>query len=309
MTETIMPKQASPTASEYVSDNFKPSDRIAVLVLNRNLGETTQRITTAQKAASPEFQAWLRYKNANGADIYVGMNPLKQDASTRTKGDIETIRHVYVDLDHGGSAALDEIKNSDLVPQPNYVLNTSPDKFQVVWKVEGITLEEAEALQHAMVREFGGDPAATDATRVLRLPGFANKKYDRDFYVQASVDSTQTYHLRDFKVPIDSQEAPRHRTEEVRSGSRVSGDVLSQSEHDWAYAKRALARGDDTEEIIRRIADFRTEDKPSPEYYARHTVSKAQADLQRHAATVGGNGARTEITPGIESSHDRSDMP
>lgn len=309
MTETIVPKQASPTASEYVSDNFKPSDRIAVLVLNRNLGETTQRITTAQKAASPEFQAWLRYKNANGADIYVGMNPLKQDASTRTKGDIETIRHVYVDLDHGGSAAVDEIKNSDLVPQPNYVLNTSHEKFQVVWKVEGITLEEAEALQHAMVREFGGDPAATDATRVLRLPGFANKKYDRDFYVQANVDSTQTYHLRDFKVPVDSHEAPRHRNEEARSGSRVSGAVLSQSEHDWAYAKRALARGDDPEEIIRRIADFRTEDKPSPEYYARHTVSKAQADLQRPAASVGGDGARTGITPGIESSHERSDMP
>src|ERR1700693_3218779 len=151
------PTWASTTASEYINDNFKPSDRIAVLVLNRNLGETTQRITTAQKAASPEFQAWLRYKNANGADIYVGMNPLKQDASTRTKDDIETIRHLYLDLDHAGSVGLEAIKHSDLVPQPNYVLNTSPDKFQVVWKTEGITLDEAEALQHAMVRAFDGD--------------------------------------------------------------------------------------------------------------------------------------------------------
>ena len=179
MNETENAKTFSPSASEYINDNFKPSERIAVLVLNRSLRETTQRITTAQKAASPEFQAWLRYKNANGADIYVGMNPLKQDASTRTKDDIETIRHLYIDLDHGGSAALEAIKNSDLVPQPNYVLNTSPDKFQVVWKVEGITPEEAEALQRGMVREFGGDPAATDSTRVLRLPGFANKKYDQ----------------------------------------------------------------------------------------------------------------------------------
>ena len=192
MTETENPKRSVPAASEYISDNFKPSDRIAVLVLNRNLGETTQRITTAQKAASPEFQAWLRYKNANGADIYVGMNPLKQDASTRTKDDIETIRHLYLDLDHGGSAGLEAIKNSDLVPQPNYVLNTSPEKFQVIWKVEGIAPEEAEDLQRAMVREFAGDPAATDSTRVLRLPGFANKKYDRDFYVQARLNSTQT---------------------------------------------------------------------------------------------------------------------
>ena len=285
MNETENAKRFSPSASEYINDNFKPSERIAVLVLNRSLRETTQRITTAQKAASPEFQAWLRYKNANGADIYVGMNPLKQDASTRTKDDIETIRHLYIDLDHGGSAALEAIKNSDLVPQPNYVLNTSPEKFQVVWKVEGITPEEAEALQRGMVREFGGDPAATDSTRVLRLPGFANKKYDQDFYVQARFESTQTYHLRDFKVPIDSQDAPRPHNEEAARNHRAPGTALSQSEHDWAYAKRALARGDDSEEVIRRIADYRANDKSDPVYYARHTVSKAQEDLQRR--TIG----------------------
>lgn len=281
MNETEKTKRASPTAAEYINDNFKSSDRIAILVLNRNLGETTQRITTAQKAASPEFQAWLRYKNANGADIYVGMNPLKQDASTRTKDDIESIRHLYIDLDHGGSTALDAIKNSDLVPQPNYVLNTSPDKFQVVWKVEGITPEEAEALQRGMVREFGGDPAATDSTRVLRLPGFANKKYDQDFYVQARGESTETYHLRDFKVPIDSQDAPRLHNDGTARRHRAPGTALSQSEHDWAYAKRALARGDDSEEVIQRISDYRANDKSDPADYARRTVSKAQEDLQR----------------------------
>src|ERR1700722_3648516 len=274
-------KTFSPTASEYINDNFKPSDRVAVLVLNRHLGETTQRITTAQKAASPEFQAWLRYKNANGADIYLGMNPLKQDASTRTKDDIEIIRHLYIDLDHEGSAALEAIKQSDLVPQPNYVLNTSPDKFQVVWKVEGITPEHAEALQRGMVREFGGDPAATDATRVLRLPGFANKKYDHNFYVGASFESTRAYHLRDFKVPIDSQDAPRPHNEEAARNNRAPGTAQSQSEHDWAYANRALARGDDSEEVIRRIADYRANDKHDAVYYARHTVSKAQEGLQR----------------------------
>ena len=290
MNETENAKTFSPSASEYINDNFKPSERIAVLVLNRSLRETTQRITTAQKAASPEFQAWLRYKNANGADIYVGMNPLRQDASTRTKDDIETIRHLYIDLDHGGSTALDAIKNSDLVPQPNYVLNTSPDKFQVVWKVDGITPEEAEALQRGMVREFGGDPAATDSTRVLRFPGFANKKYDQDFYVQARFESTQTYHHRDFKLPVDSQEAPRHHNEETVRSHRDPSVTLSQSEHDWAYAKRAVARGDEPEEIIRRIADFRAGDKADPEYYARHTVAKAQAELERKTAPTSESG-------------------
>jgi hypothetical protein len=105
--------------------------------------------------------------------------------------------------------------------------------------------------------------------------------------VKAQAESTQTYHLRDFKVPIDSQDAPRHHNEEMARGHRAPGTTLSQSEHDWAYAKRALARGDDPEEVIRRIADYRGDDKSDPGYYARHTVSKAQDDLQRKSVAVG----------------------
>jgi hypothetical protein len=52
-----------------------------------------------------------------------------------------------------------------------------------------------------------------------------------------------------------------------------------QSEPDWAYAKRALARGDNPDEIMRRIADYRADDKADPVYYARLTVIKAQLSL------------------------------
>jgi hypothetical protein len=277
-------EQLIPSASEYILDNFDAADRIAILVLNRDFGETIQRITSAQKAASPEFQAWLRYKNANGSDIYVGMNPLKKDASTRTKEDIDSIKHVYIDLDHGGPEALEAIENSSLVPKPNYVVNSSPEKHQIVWKVEGMDLEDAEALLQAMAREFGGDPAATDATRVLRVPGFANKKYETDFYVEARKESTETYHLRDFKLQIDSQDSPRYNYNNRAKRESSPRNNISQSEHDWAFAKRALARGDDPEAVIQRIADYRSKDKADPIYYARHTVMKAQAELEPQSA-------------------------
>jgi hypothetical protein len=55
---------------------------------------------------------------------------------------------------------------------------------------------------------------------------------------------------------------------------------LSQSEHDWAFAKRALAHGDDPEDLIQQIAERRARDKSDPQYYARLTVTKAQAELQ-----------------------------
>jgi len=45
-------------------------------------------------------------------------------------------------------------------------------------------------------------------------------------------------------------------------------------------AKRALFRGDDPEEIFRRIADFRSSEKSDPLYYARsNRHSKAQQHL------------------------------
>ena len=280
------PEPSILSAPEYILDNFEHTDRIAVLVLNREFGETIQRITSAQKAASPEFQAWLRYKNANGSDIYIGMNPLKKDAATRTKEEIESIRHVYLDLDHGGPEALEAIENSGVVPKPNYVLNSSPEKHQVVWKVEGMNLEEAEGLLHAMAREFGGDPAATDATRVLRIPGFANKKYETNFYVEARRESTETYHLREFKLHIDSQDSPHHNYNNRVKRESSPRTNLSQSEHDWAFAKRALSRGVDPEDVIRQIAQHRAHDKPDPLYYARLTVQKAQAEME---GTQGGS--------------------
>jgi hypothetical protein len=285
MNPSEKPALTIPSAPEYILDNFEHTDRIAVLVLNRQFGETIQRITSAQKAASPEFQAWLRYKNANGSDIYIGMNPLKKDAATRTKEDIESIKHVYIDLDHGGSEALEAIENSSVVPKPNYVLNSSPEKHQVVWKVEGMDLEEAEGLLHAMAREFGGDPAATDATRVLRVPGFANKKYETNFYVEVRRESTETYHPRDFKLHIDSQDSSRHGYDKRAKPESAPRTNLSQSEHDWAFAKRALARGDDPEEITRKIALYRDQDKSDPEYYARLTVTKALAEIRSAGAT------------------------
>jgi RepB DNA-primase from phage plasmid len=93
-----------------------------------------------------------------GSDIYIGMNPLRKHALNRTKKDIKSIRHVYLDLDHGGQEALNSVENSSAVPKPNYVLTSSPGKFQIVWKVEGMGLREAEGLLHVMARECAEIP-------------------------------------------------------------------------------------------------------------------------------------------------------
>ncbi|MGB7284010.1 MAG: DNA-primase RepB domain-containing protein [Candidatus Acidiferrum sp.] len=298
------------TASEYVRELFGPEDNAAILVRNRSTGHTVQSIAKAETIASPDFQTWLAGQSASGYDVFMGMNPIKDGAYSRTKGDIKDIRHVYLDLDRNGDAALQAIRNSTEVPAPNFVLDTSPGKHQVVWKVSGFSQDEAESLLHNLANKFGGDLAATDSTRVLRLPGFANRKLPNEFIVQARQESDAVYTLRQFTIDEDSPEAPRHFGEYQQRERREPEDHKSQSERDWAYAKRALARGDDPEVVIQRIADYRGNEKHSA--YARHTVEKVKAHLQNksygHSSQRPTDIAQNDAQRGDESSHTRSEI-
>jgi len=231
----------------------------------------------------------------------MGMNPIKDGAYSRTKPNIKDIRHVYLDLDRKADEALEAIRNSTEVPAPNFVLDTSPGKHQVVWKVSGLSQDDAESLLHSLANQFGGDLAATDSTRVLRLPGFANHKLPEAFIVQARQESDAVYTRRNFTIDEDSPETSRHFGGYQQRERRVSNDHKSQSEHDWAFAKRALARGDDPEIVIQRIADYRADDKADPAYYARLTVHKVQKELNvnaRDVKTAADRSDPTDLSPG-----------
>ena len=147
------------------------SARLAVVLIHKPSGGVTQRFSTADRIASAEYQGWLRHMNAQKHEVYIAMNAVAANSFNRTKSDVAAIRHVYLDFDHDGTARVQAMRQRDDMPQPSYVLNTSPDKWQAVWKVEGFDLEQAERLMRGLVREFGADPAATDASRVMRLPG------------------------------------------------------------------------------------------------------------------------------------------
>lgn len=263
------------SAAEYVLALHNPRDHVAVLVRNRIRQKTIQRILPAKTIAGFPFQAWLHEENQAGGDIFIGMNPLKEGSDDRTKESVREIRHAYLDLDEEAGSALYSIRTAGNVPAPNFILDTSPGKHQVVWRVKGLERGQAESLLRALASQFGGDPAATDISRLLRLPGFTNRKYQDAFVARVLHDTEQIYQLQDFRLQ-DSPDARRQPGDSESRGRTIQSQHRSQSELDWAYAKRALARGDDPEEIMQRIADFRAEDKADPRYYARLTVSKAQ---------------------------------
>jgi hypothetical protein len=275
------------TASEYVRELFRPGDNAAILVRNRSVGHAVKTISKAETIASPPFQNWLAGQNTSGYDVFMGMNPIRDGVFSRTKRDIKDVRHIYLDLDRNGDQALEAIRNSSEVPPPNFVLDTSPGNHQVVWKVSGFAQDEAEAFLHNLADKFGGDLTATDSTRVLRLPGIANRKLPEEFFVQARQESDSVDTLGEFTMDQDPRETPRHLADIQGRRWTLPSDHKAQSERDWAYAKRALARGDDPEVAVHRIAECCADNKENPNSCARHTVTKAQVKIEKRRRNRG----------------------
>ena len=171
-------------ASAYLRWNFDLEDRIAVVLIQQEGEEkdrVEQRFWSVRQAASPKVQAWLRHRNARGWDVYASANPLRPGTWKRGKTDVLEARWLYLDADENGDAVLERIDGAaatGLVPPPTAVVNTSPGRYQVLWRIEPAEPSQAEAMLRRLARHYGTDRAATDCNRVLRLPGFRSRKRD-----------------------------------------------------------------------------------------------------------------------------------
>lgn len=269
------------TAREYIRANFDDNDRLAIVLIQKQSDQVEQRVARVDQITSEHFQSWLRYKNKEKHEVYVSMNALHKGARGRTKADVGEVRHLYLDFDKNGTEAIRALKEQTELPPPNHVIQSSPGKYQVVWRVEQFEKEQAEALMRGMVRELGADPAATDSSRVLRVPGFYNHKYATPHFVTVENLGDQVYRPSQFpNFPVDGPSPRIEPTRSADSPTHMTGNGGSQSERDWAYAMRALARGDEPDAVASAIAAHRP-DKPNPQYYGEHTVEKALAALNR----------------------------
>jgi hypothetical protein len=99
MTQLNLFKARHLSAAQCVPTLHQPEDRVAVLARSRLREQTMQRILSAEDIASPPLQDWLKEQNDAGADIFLGMNPLRAGSFARTKKSIREIRHIYLDLE------------------------------------------------------------------------------------------------------------------------------------------------------------------------------------------------------------------
>ncbi len=263
------------TAADFLTRCFARDETIALLIRRESPNQTLQRIAPLEHALAPRYLDWLAHENSTGANIYVAANPLRPASRKRTKECIATVRHLYLDLDTDGEARLTSLRASDAVPPPNAVLSTSLGKYQILWRVDGFTLEQQESALKLLAVTFGGDPACTDCNRVLRLPGFLNCKYDPAYPVTVEYPGDSTWNSDDFRLDILAADAV---LSSHSIAPRKHPDKPTNSERDWAWVLDELAKGKDAGKLTRKLASRRS-DKPNPLYYAQRTVDVASARL------------------------------
>jgi hypothetical protein len=242
-----------------------------------------------------QFLAYARFRNAHGWGIYLTPSLLGAGARNRRKSSFQEQQQiVYLDCDRRW--CLESIRTRFV--SPTLVVRTSPGRHQVYWRLEQpLSIARQERLMRAMAQDVGADTAATDVSRVLRLPSFWNRKPDRNNTVDLVFqrDHAVRYEslwnsLSPSTSALSATSVASTRGEDVGVlgagiGARHSlGDGASASERDWYQVHRRLALGSPPDELIAWLEHKRT-DKRNPKYYAERTVAKALA-----ARTSSGDG-------------------
>ena len=262
-------------AQRFLARCFQPEETIALLLRRENPRSIAQRVACLKTALEPRYQAWLSYENTTGTNVYVAANPLRSGTRKRTKENIASVRHLYLDIDTDGDARLAALRASDFVPPPTSILSTSPGKYQVLWRVEGFNFERQEQTLKLLAIAYGGDPACTDCNRVLRIPGFLNQKYTPAHRVTVEYPDDSVWTPDDFRLEVAATEATAFA---LAKQGREPPRKHSNSESDWAWVSSQLRHGKDATKLTRQLAARRS-DKPNPLYYAQRTVDVASAHL------------------------------
>lgn len=260
-------------ALQFLSDWFRPEETFALLARHPEASRSMQRIVRISDLMTANYLGWLAFENSRGANIYFSINPLSFGAKRRTKSAVATAKGLYLDLDSDGDHRLATLRGSNAVPPPAAVIRTSIGKYQVIWRVKGLTISEQEAKLKALAEQFGGDRACTDCARVFRLPGFLNRKYSPALRVTVEMQATQLEHWpSDFGLELT---APAHvQPQQIDRAARLGSRTRSES--DWRWVMAQLNAGIPGQEIAQTLANLRS-DKPNPHYYAHRTVDIAMA--------------------------------
>lgn len=169
---------------------FYPTDRLCFVAIPHGVGARTKRYCrtehyfgTRDELLTSEKLSLLRKKNNSGYSLYFSVCPLKSAATSRRSEDIADIcSTVWADFDEPQPAveAFFAGKSYSGICAPNLAVSTSTDRWQFFWKKPNMPTADAINEVREIAEKTGADTKVADPARVLRLPGFQNRKPGRE---------------------------------------------------------------------------------------------------------------------------------
>ena len=299
-TSSRLPERAAwhRASVEWFSELFAPEDHATVVLRDRGPGGgAVQRTRTAGYWRHPSGQRKLREANDAGSDVFCSVNPMEPGGGRS----VAEVRRLQLDFDAEGDQRVGKLMHdvrAGRVPMPAVVVRSSVGRWQVLWHADPAawTRAGAEEANRRLAAAYQADPAVVDVTRVMRVPGFVNRKpgrggvrvalVGRHVYDRSGAGS-QWWEPKAFRSVMPprraSVSAPARRP--APAGAAPARRYLygrtvaaSQSEADWARVVDALRAGESPGVLIQELAEFR-EDKSNPRDYAERTVVRACRSL------------------------------
>lgn len=211
-----------------------------------------------------------------GSEIYFGVNPTFEVPERNSQGEltpphlvrsrnniVQAVSAIISDMDAKDYTSKNELAQHIMVNlplRPSLVVD-SGGGYHGYWLLQQpVGPGEAEKVQRGWPGLVGGDPAAKDLARVLRIPGTLNHKYDPTLPVKIVWQCDKRYTLEELRKVLDahveagqSEDAPPPRF--FYDGQR-NRDLLT--------VAGALARQGATEEVIYAALKARSVEQHRP---------------------------------------------
>ena len=170
----------------FINSYFESNEYFFITMINHQTNKTTNyhhNVHSFQRNLSR-----ILYANSQSS-IYFTINSFKDEENSflneykypaKVKGNVKFSKALVFDFDEPNSSVLNVtnlIKTLDI--QPNYILQTSPKKFQVCFMLENsVDLLNWEKVNKTLAYYFNSDINVCSMEKVFRFPYFINRKND-----------------------------------------------------------------------------------------------------------------------------------
>lgn len=208
---TLLDESTEQFTFQTFDDLKSRKDPSLIKVLNGTLEQHATDMTRLQ---------WRR------AGVFVTVN--ETDGVGRKNDNIKRIRAVWCEWDNP-----EPLPNFPL--EPHFIVESSPKKYHIYWRVEGLMPPEFDGVMQTMVSVYGSDPNAKDRARVLRLPGFWHQKGEQ-FQVRIIEESGAVpYGRNEILQAFPPTSRPRSRSAQPVSSQTIPPDEIARIRAALAY--------------------------------------------------------------------------